>query len=129
MSVLIEKSDMNQEAAQLLHRKEMYAPAIHCSYYSCLQILKHIWLYHSYKSETELKSEKNSHKALINNAEDFLKKQKDEELPRLVVNLCLDLKSSRVKSDYSTNKISKEVSSKALNDSKSAIIKLKAALQ
>ena len=33
------KSEINSDAAKLLHDKNYYAPSIHCSYYSCLQLM------------------------------------------------------------------------------------------
>ncbi len=34
------KAQLNYDAARLLIDKNLYAPSIHCSYYSCLQLLK-----------------------------------------------------------------------------------------
>lgn len=41
MTKLREKSEFNIHAAELLIEKTFYAPSIHCSYYSCFQLLKY----------------------------------------------------------------------------------------
>ena len=40
MSYLKEKSNFNIDAAELLQNKSLFAPSVHCSYYSCLQLMK-----------------------------------------------------------------------------------------
>ena len=40
MSKLKEKSEFNFDAAQLLIDNYLYAPSVHCSYYSCFQLMK-----------------------------------------------------------------------------------------
>jgi uncharacterized protein (UPF0332 family) len=40
MSKLRQKSDFNIDAATLLIKESYYAPSVHCSYYSCFQLLK-----------------------------------------------------------------------------------------
>lgn len=40
MSKLKEKSEFNIDAAQVLIDKYLYAPSVHCSYYSCFQLMK-----------------------------------------------------------------------------------------
>lgn len=40
MSKLREKSNFNLTAAELLLKEHLYAPSVHCSYYSCFQLLK-----------------------------------------------------------------------------------------
>nr|MDA3854277.1 hypothetical protein [Bacteroidales bacterium] len=42
MSKLKEKSNFNLDAAELLIVRNLYAPSVHCSYYSCFQQLKYI---------------------------------------------------------------------------------------
>jgi len=41
MSKLREKSEFNFDAAQLLIDNYLYAPSVHCSYYSCFQMMKY----------------------------------------------------------------------------------------
>lgn len=40
MSKLKEKSEFNFASAQLLIDNYLYAPSVHCSYYSCFQLMK-----------------------------------------------------------------------------------------
>lgn len=43
MSPLLEKSEFSFAAAtSLLSKEQLYGPGVHCSYYSCLQLLLHI---------------------------------------------------------------------------------------
>ncbi len=44
MSILKSKSDINLMAAELLHKNSLYPSVVHCSYYSCFQLMKHLWL-------------------------------------------------------------------------------------
>lgn len=41
MSKLKAKAEFNIDAAQLLIDKSLYAPSVHCSYYSCFQLMKY----------------------------------------------------------------------------------------
>ena len=40
MSKLKEKAKFNLSAAEILQENNLFAPSIHCSYYSCFQLLK-----------------------------------------------------------------------------------------
>ncbi len=42
MSFLLKKSDQNRHATDFLIDKMLYAPAIHCGYYSCFQKIVYI---------------------------------------------------------------------------------------
>lgn len=44
MDELKHKSGFNMDAARLLIDKEYFASSIHCSYYSCIQLAKHVLL-------------------------------------------------------------------------------------
>lgn len=41
MSKLRQKSDFNIDAASALLKQNLFAPSVHCSYYSCFQLLKY----------------------------------------------------------------------------------------
>ena len=41
MSKLRQKSDFNLDAAKVLLEQNLFAPSVHCSYYSCFQLLKY----------------------------------------------------------------------------------------
>jgi len=71
MSHLQNKSEMLQDVAELLHNKYYYPAVAHSAYYSCYQLLKHIWLYGMGKTQAELDSKSSasllgSHEFLIN---------------------------------------------------------------
>jgi uncharacterized protein (UPF0332 family) len=40
--ILLNKSEQNKDAAQLLHDEHLYCSSVHCSYYSCYQLMIHI---------------------------------------------------------------------------------------
>ena len=41
MSKLRQESDFNIDAASALLKQNLFAPSVHCSYYSCFQFLKY----------------------------------------------------------------------------------------
>ena len=45
MSKLREKSEFNFDAAQVLIKNNLFAPSVHCSYYSCFQLMKYTMNY------------------------------------------------------------------------------------
>ena len=103
MGHLKNKSELNLGAAELLHKESYYPPVVHCAYYSCIQLMKHIWLNSMGKSEQELKvinnnSNQGSHEVLINQIKSFIqsKSQNDREF----YNDILQLKRLRVNADY-----------------------------
>lgn len=78
MNALKNKSDINLEAAELLHKNSLYPSVIHCAYYSCFQYMKFIWIEEMGKSELDLSnlirnSTEGSHEVLINQIGVFLK--------------------------------------------------------
>lgn len=120
MSKLREKSEFNIDAAQLLIDNYLYAPSVHCSYYSCFQLMKftmnnffgisydelrqrvsvstsggtHSYVTHFFNKEVRSKSG-------ISDYSDFSRKIKD-------------LKEFRESSDYDDVEITIEKSNKAL---------------
>lgn len=42
MDILLNKSESSLEASTLLHEEELYASSVHCSYYSSVQLMRHI---------------------------------------------------------------------------------------
>ena len=78
MSFLKNKSEINFEAAKLLHQNYLFPAVVHCSYYSCIQLMKHIYLFKIKKTEDNLRQEirksrdKSSHNTLIDEIDKFL---------------------------------------------------------
>lgn len=122
MSYLKEKSNFNLDAADYLHTKNLYAPSVHCSYYSCLQILKvtiNEFLEISYKDlELEIKEAKkqhyNTHAYIIKKIGDEIRNFSSEEHTMFNRNI-KDLKKFREKSDYEDVQITTDESIKAFN--------------
>jgi hypothetical protein len=104
MSILKKKSYENQNSAQILLSNNLFSSSIHCSYYSCLQLMKHI-LFEEGLTETELKSRqdasrRNLHEFLINH---FIEGLRQNNLYRQYRNSIVklpDLKYLRVNADY-----------------------------
>jgi uncharacterized protein (UPF0332 family) len=128
MSKLQDKSDTNLDAAKLLHRESDYSSVAHCAYYSCYQLIKHIWLYAMDKSENDLelliesinrtsKKKKGSHEILINQIGSYIK-----ECPmnsalsdsRDFNNNVLQLKKLRTEADYKDSFFSPSNSSNSI---------------
>jgi len=79
MSHLQDKSEILRESANILHSRGLYPAVAHSAYYSCYQLMKHIWLYSLCKTENELENRNGnstrigSHEFLINQITNFIK--------------------------------------------------------
>jgi uncharacterized protein (UPF0332 family) len=124
MGHLKNKSELNLDAAELLHNQSFYPSVVHCAYYSCFQLMKHVWLNSMGKSEDDLRtlnnnSRQGSHDVLINQIKLFAqgKSQNDRELYRDI----LQLKRLRVDADYKEVSIDSAKSNEAIVLSKAAL--------
>ncbi len=117
------KSEINKEAAKVLHEKDYYAPSVHCSYYSCLQLMKYCLNSHFKFSEKEINTKVNQY--TTNNKDgshnfyiSFLFKEiKNISTTRESIdfnNKINALKKIRITADYSKEDILFEKSNKAL---------------
>ena len=120
---LSEKSKLNEAAAELLISESLYAPAVHCSYYSCFQLMKYTLksaLQISYKSqEREGKETKvGTHLYTINRISRKLRElvtyRESEDFRKKVS----DLKERRIESDYRDIEIDIEKGEIALRKAK-----------
>jgi len=118
MSYLKRKSEFNDEAAQLLFDKSLYAPSIHCAYYSCFQLIKHII---QDKLGVSFKAQDKEIRAFNTTAHVYAlskikKKVKEVDRPGFIfVNRRLgDLREFRINSDYNDLQIDSELSEKAI---------------
>ena len=108
MSNLSNKSEIFQMAAQTLHNKNMYPAVAHDAYYSCYQLMKHIWLYSMKKTQRELDVKcslvnAKSHEFLLNEIVSYVKKSNNKDSlldSRILRNDVLQLKRLRVDADY-----------------------------
>jgi hypothetical protein len=124
MSKLKEKSEFNIDAAQVLIDKYLFAPSVHCSYYSCFQLMKFTMNAHFGMSYDELRQKVSVNtsggthtyvthffnaevrkKYGISDYSDFSRKIKD-------------LKEFRESSDYDDSEITIDNSTKALQYAK-----------
>lgn len=133
MSKLKEKSGFNIAAAELLKDESLYAPSIHCSYYSCFQLAKYTLknirslsyedISNTIKSSREKRSE---HRYIL---ECIVEELHNKKLNRKDIKEFKsdydDLKHFRTKSDYHNIEIGIEESDKAITLSKKIITKLK----
>lgn len=117
MSNLKNKSEINRVAAERLHKESLYPSVIHCAYYSCFQLLKHIWIDKMGKTELELsqeirKSPENSHEYLINQIVKYINSKQKQF--RIFNTSMQELKKLRVKADYKDEQIDREISEKSI---------------
>lgn len=134
MSFLKSKSEFNLEGASILIENNCYAPSVHCSYYSVLQLLKHKYVRLkeiSYNSLAQniIADKRNSHKYLIDefcvNLQSDSKKRLSLYEIRDLKRDIEDLKQFRIESDYDNIDINYEKSTKALTLSESILKRIK----
>jgi uncharacterized protein (UPF0332 family) len=119
VSKLKEKANFNFEASKRLIELNLYAPSVHCAYYSCFQLIKFIikdFFEKDYdKQDQEILSQNsNSHTYAINYIIYELKKNKfDIKKERDFSRQIKDLKQFRVESDYHNTEITLDKSKKA----------------
>lgn len=128
MSHFKNKSELNRAAADLLQRSNYYPSVIHCAYYSCVQLMKHILIVTLGIAEIELNNEtrnstKGSHEIIINRIIIYLKNNsKDWRTFNSKIN---QLKKLRVDADYTDISIdsSKGSNSIQLSDEVSRLLR------
>jgi hypothetical protein len=128
MGHLKNKSELNLGAAELLHQYSYYSSAVHCAYYSCIQLMKHSWLNSMGKSDNDLRnlnnsSSQGSHEVLINQIKIFI--QSKSQNGRVFNRDILQLKRLRVNADYDEILIDSKKSNESLILSKSSLNILK----
>ncbi len=122
MAQLKTKSEENIEAAKLLIENELWTSSIHCSYYSCFQIVKHIICHKlniSYKKQDEIAKDKKigSHNYLLSSIKKKLKSLHNisVEEQRHIANSLSELKTLRIRADYRSEIFDKEKSTGVLS--------------
>lgn len=119
MDQLKQKSEFNLLAAELLLRENLYAPSVHCSYYSCLQLIKFsikdfFEVDYSELSSNIASSKKNSHSYMIEFVKNEIRGKIDRQRERDFSRNIKDLKQFREESDYDDIEIVREMGEKAL---------------
>jgi len=123
MTHSLNKSEILQSAAKFLHDKNLYPAVAHSAYYSCYQLMKHIWLYSLGKSEDELSSRitasrMGSHELLINEISSHIKKSgnKDNNVHFRDFNQKIgQLKKLRINADYENSLFDFSMSSTSIS--------------
>lgn len=105
MSYLKEKSNLNLQVAEDLVKQSIYAPSVHCSYFGCLQFLKHTLNIYRGISFSKIEEEcKNyiggTHGFIIDSCLADYKKLVDFKSHKDLKRELKDLKTFRVTSDY-----------------------------
>jgi len=120
MSKLKQKSEFNIDAAKLLIKEAYYAPSIHCSYYSCFQLMKFtIKDFSGIDYETQSvnisTTGQHTHQYVINFISDELKKFVGIKESRTFKRTIKDLKQFREESDYENIEVSHDKGQTALD--------------
>jgi hypothetical protein len=129
ISQLSNKSEINKAAAELLQDKSYYPSVVHCAYYSCIQLMKHILLFTLNKTEAEIANEvrnsgEGSHEIMINNINGHLRSNnKDWKTFNSSIN---QLKRLRVNADYENIQIDSTKGSNSILLSNTVLKHLKA---
>ena len=126
MSNLENKSELNIQAAKKLIEENLYAPSVHCSYYSCFQLLKfkmNDFFGFSYEQlEAHISSSSmNTHSYLINFVKTQIKSNIDRDSSLNFSRQIKDLKLYRQRSDYEDIEVKKDDSDKALRIAESLL--------
>lgn len=122
MSFYREKSRYNSEAANLCLKNNLYAPSVHCSYYSCVQYMFHVLFEKLKMTRKEFNKKRSSYKGrshmmaidLVETDLRFKKKNDADEFQDMM----RQLKKLREKSDYGNCIINQKEGWKALHFSK-----------
>jgi hypothetical protein len=112
MSILLEKSKNSLEASSLLQTEELYSSSVHCAYYSCIQLMKHILLNINNLNLEDFNSGsmgKGSHEFIINQIVSGNQKTTYKEFRKTIY----ELKKLRIDADYEEIKISEKDSQNA----------------
>lgn len=121
MAKIKQKSDFNIDAAYKLIKQALYAPSVHCAYYSCFQLLKYTikeFFGTDYDTQSEEIRDSNpkqsTHTYVINYIGRELAKLTDLKTSRGFKRKINDLKQFRVESDYHNIEIDITQGTKAL---------------
>jgi len=118
MSKLKQKSNFNIDAAKLLIKEAHYAPSVHCSYYSCYQLLKYTikdFFGVNYEDQAVNISTtgQKSHQYVVNYVSRELKSFTNSEESTNFKRKVKDLKQFRIESDYENIEVGIEKAQKA----------------
>lgn len=124
MSKLLKKSETSYSAAELLHKECLFSSVAHCSYYSCFQMYKYIWLYPMGKTEGLLtfattesfrnnQKVKGSHNILLDQVAQYIQTNNRDDF-RVISSSIIQLKRLRKTADYDDKYFSDQQSEKSI---------------
>ena len=139
MSQLLKKSETSYSAAELLHKQCLFSSVAHCSYYSCYQMYKYIWLFPMERSDEVLKNAtsesfrknlkvKGSHNILLDRVAQHIKTNNRDDFRVLNRNIN-QLKKLRQTADYDDQDFLDKQSEKSIKLSSSIRMVLKKYIQ
>ena len=106
MSLLSQKSDFNYASAEHLQKATYYCSVVHCAYYSCLQLMKHILLNNVGKTSEQIREESSKdplgngfHAYMISSTAKFLFPENKKQAVMFVTEMH-SLRKLRSKADY-----------------------------
>ena len=114
------KSDENFQAIDLLLQENLFSPVIHCSYYSCLQLIIHFVYEYCEVTEEQILEEtkdKGSHNFYLNKYVSEIKRINSRNAV-LFYQYISKFKRKRTESDYQLEEVAKEDSIKAKETAK-----------
>lgn len=127
LNYLNNKSEFNIDGAELLINNDLFAPSIHCSYYSVFQSMMFVYCskngitFEEYSLDAKAQ-QGSSHNHLI---KIFCSLETDRRASQFLKRKIDDLKASRIKSDYDNFQVDSEFSNRALKIAKELLIEIK----
>ena len=106
-----DKSKINLDAAENLNKASLYAPSVHCCYYSVFQYMLHVLStkstneWHNYLED--IKKDTHSHVTLINIINKMLRQTNPQDFKYFDQKLT-ELKKMRIRADYSDDIVKQE---------------------
>ena len=100
------KSGLYLDSAEFMHGKNRYVAVPHCAYYSCVLMMRDIWFNIMGKTEEDISiacrdKKTGSHNILINGIVKYIRDKSPNTDWTKFNNMILELKTIRVKADYS----------------------------
>jgi len=123
MSKIRQKSEFNIDAAERLLKDAIYAPSVHCSYYSCFQLLKFTINnfygidYGEQAVNTSTTGQK-THQYVLNYVANELKKIAGVKVSKDFKRNYKDLKQFRLEADYENVEINSDKGNQAFEKAK-----------
>lgn len=127
MNYLKNKSEFNINGAELLINNDLFAPSIHCSYYSVFQAMICVYCFKNGRTFEEYNVEAKAHQGSSHNhlISGFCSLVTDKRASQFMRRKIGDLKVSRIKSDYDNFQVDSEFSLRALSKAKELLLEFK----